>query len=58
MDLEQFTTLIHKHGLSEYQDEILAGVRPAVLLRLGQVEPGHKGQSRDAMETPIKQVAS
>ncbi|WP_341528790.1 hypothetical protein WKK05_05560 [Nostoc sp. UHCC 0302] len=26
MDLEQFTTLIHEHGLSEYQDEILASV--------------------------------
>lgn len=46
MDLEQFTTLIHEHGLSEYQDEILASVRPAILLKLGQAEPGHKGQSR------------
>jgi hypothetical protein len=46
VDLEQFTTLIHEHGLSEYQDQILASVRPAILLRLGQAEPGHKGQSR------------
>ncbi|WP_320073224.1 YwqG family protein [Nostoc sp. MG11] len=46
MDLEQFTTLIHEHGLSEYQDDILASVRPAILLKLGQAEPGHKGQSR------------
>jgi hypothetical protein len=46
MDLEDLTTLIHEHGLSEYQDEILASVRPAILLKLGQAEPGHKGQSR------------
>ncbi|MHC5769879.1 MAG: DUF1963 domain-containing protein, partial [Nostoc sp.] len=46
MDLEQFTTLIHEHGLSEYQDDILASVRPAILLKLEQAEPGHKGQSR------------
>ncbi|HEY9801516.1 MAG TPA: YwqG family protein [Leptolyngbyaceae cyanobacterium] len=46
MDLEQFTTLIHEHGLSNCQDDILASVRPAILLRLGQAELGHKGQSR------------
>lgn len=46
MDLKDLTTLIHEHGLSEYQDEILASVRPAILLKLGQAEPGHKGQSR------------
>ncbi|MDZ8262974.1 YwqG family protein [Nostoc sp. ChiQUE01b] len=46
MDLEQIITLIHEHGLSKYQDDILASVRPAILLKLGQAEAGHKGQSR------------
>lgn len=56
MDLEQFTTLIHEHGLSEYQDDILASVRPAILLKLGQAEPGHKIHGEDLKQLDFSTV--
>ena len=46
MNFEQLTMLIHEHGLSEHQDDILTSVRPAIFMKLGQAELGQKGQSR------------
>lgn len=46
MDFDRLISLIHEHGLSEYQDEILASARPAIFMRLGKAEPGQVGQSR------------
>ncbi len=46
MNFEQLTTLIDQHGLSKHQDAILASVRPAISLSLGEAEPGQNGQSR------------
>lgn len=46
MEIGQLTTLIEEHGLLEHQADILASVRPAIALGLGQAEPGQIGQSR------------
>ncbi|MGG6269964.1 YwqG family protein [Leptolyngbya sp. AN03gr2] len=46
MNCDRLITLIHEHGLSEHQDEILASARPAIFMRLEEAEPGKVGQSR------------
>lgn len=46
MKLESLIALIERQGLSAYQAELLATVRPAIGLHLGQAQPGHVGQSR------------
>ena len=46
MNLEPLIALIEVHGLSAYQAELLAKVRPAIALHLGQAQPGQVGQSR------------
>ena len=45
MNLEPLKKLIHEHGLSKYQDNILATARPAIFLNLEQSEI-QNGQSK------------
>jgi hypothetical protein len=42
----QLTALIHQFGLSDHRDDILATVRPGILLKLGQTGSRHYGHSR------------
>lgn len=46
MNLALLISLIEVHGLSVYQTELLANVRLAIALHLGQAQPGQVGQSR------------
>lgn len=44
--METLDTLVEQHGLQGQRDAVLATVRPAVLLKLGEAEPGPVGCSR------------
>ncbi|HST59876.1 MAG TPA: YwqG family protein [Longimicrobium sp.] len=46
MDLEELEGLIRDHGLEAHRDAIVATVRPAILLRLGEAGQGMAGESR------------
>lgn len=43
MEIRQLITLIEERGLLEHQADILASVRPAIALSLGQAELGKIG---------------
>jgi hypothetical protein len=45
MNFEQLTELIHKHGLSKYEREILDSVYPTIFLSLGKAGQSQCGQS-------------
>jgi uncharacterized protein YwqG len=46
MNLEPLITLLRKHGLEEHQQDILATVKPAIAINLGNQEQGNTRQSR------------